>query len=348
MTTSKIFIYASIYLFFLLNSSLDLFAVDIRSLKDTNNLTSFDKIETLSFHNINLIHIEKLKGKKVKHLVFKKCFGNINDILSVIDMSSLKGLSISESIVLDTLINLDGASDIEIGISRNYGWFKFSNLNMCKGFSCEYNTIHLDINEFNPNIELLHLININPLFVKNISYLENFTKLESLWLDFGFPIEVDLNLENLTELQSIYLDSFTSLPSSIKTTSLESLWINKIYNLDTTYLNSIIGNNLLITSMSITNCNLKSIPENALTLPLLEILRLSENKIASLDYSFSKMRKLGILSLDNNNVSNFNYDLFALPNIYQVDFRFNNLNSEISPPNDKRIIINQEGNPFED
>ncbi len=348
MTTSKIFIYASIYLFFLLNSSLDLFAVDIRSLKDTNNLTSFDKIETLSFHNINLIHIEKLKGKKVKHLVFKQCFGNINDILSVIDMSSLKGLSISESIVLDTLINLDGASDIEIGISRNYGWFKFSNLNMCKGFSCEYNTMHLDINEFNPNIELLHLININPLFVKNISYLENFTKLENLWLDFGFPIEVDLNLENLTELQSIYLDSFTSLPSSINTTSLESLLINKIYNLDTTYLNSIIGNNPLMTSLSITNCNLKSIPENALTLPLLEILRLSENKIASLDYSFSKMGKLGILSLDNNNVSNFNYDLFALPNIYQIDLRFNNLDCRINQPEDKNIIINQDGNPFDD
>jgi|GEM_PF-1606942 len=348
MTTSKIFIYASIYLFFLLNSSLDLFAVDIRSLKDTNNLTSFDKIETLSFHNINLIHIEKLKGKKVKHLVFKQCFGNINDILSVIDMSSLKGLSISESIVLDTLINLDGASDIEIGISRNYGWFKFSNLNMCKGFSCEYNTMHLDINEFNPNIELLHLININPLFVKNISYLENFTKLESLWLDFGFPIEVDLNLENLTELQSIYLDSFTSLPSSINTTSLESILINKVYDLDTNYLNSIIGNNMLLTELSIENCNLKSIPTNILKLESVSLLNLSENKLNSLEYDFSKLKSLQTLFLDNNYISEFNYNLFDLPEIIQVNLKFNNLNSKISPPNDKRIIINQEGNPFED
>ncbi len=348
MNLTKLTIPLFVYLILFLNTNIDLFGVSIRTLKDTSNITSFDEIETLSFHEINLLHIDKLKGKKIKSLAFHQCFGNINDILSIIDMSTLNSLSINECIVKDTLINLKGAKDIKINVSRNSGWFKFTNLNSCIGFSCQFNTMHLDLKEFNPDIEILNLVGFNPLFLENEDYISKFSKLKGLWLRFDYPIDVELNLENLTELQSIYLDSFTSMPSSINTTLLENLWINKIYNLDTTYLNSIIGNNPLLTSISITNCNLKSIPENALTLPLLEILRLSENKIALLDYSFSKMGKLGILSLDNNNVSNFNYDLFALPNIYQVDFRFNNLDCRINRSEGKDIIINQEGNPFEE
>lgn len=353
MTTSKIFIYASIYLFFLLNSSLDLFAVDIRSLKDTNNLTSFDEIESLSFHNINLIHIEKLKGKKVKHLVFKQCFGNINDILSVIDMSSLKGLSISESIVLDTLINLDGCSEFRIKVARNSGWFKFTNLEACFGYESYENSMSLDLSEFNPEIEMLHLDGYDPLFLDNIKLIESFTKLESLWLKFYSPIENYpfynyLDLDMLTELKLLYLAYFNQIPSSIYSSKLEKLYIYNIYNLDTNYLNSIIGNNPLLTSLTISNCNLKSIPNNIFKLESLRLLNLSENKLNSLEYDFSKMKTLQTLFLDNNYISEFNYDLFALPNIYQIDLRFNNLDCRINQPEDKNIIINQDGNPFDD
>ena len=60
------------------------------------------------------------------------------------------------------------------------------------------------------------------------------------------------------KMNIFYMTSIFSLPKS-----------------DYPIINFIIGNNPLMTCMSITNCNLKSIPENALTLPLLEILRLS-------------------------------------------------------------------------
>jgi hypothetical protein len=347
MTISKIFIYAPIYLFLLLNNSINLFGENIRTLKDTNNITSFDEIETLSFHEINLLHIDKLKGKKIKSLAFHQCFGNINDILSVIDKSSLKSLSINESIVLDTLLNLDGCSEFRIKVARNSGWFKFTNLNSCIGFSCEFNTMHLDLKDFNTDIEILNLVGFNPLFLENEDYISKFSKLKGLWLRFDYPIDVELNLENLTDLELLDLESFTSLPSSIITTSLENLWINKIYNLDTNYLNSIIGNNPLLTSLTISNCNLKSIPNNIFKLESLRLLNLSENKLNSLEYDFSKMKTLQTLFLDNNYISEFNYKLFELPEISQVNLEFNNLKRKIIPSGD-RDIINQDGNPFDD
>ncbi len=105
---------------------------------------------------------------------------------------------------------------------------------------------------------------------------------------------------------------------------------------------------MLLTELSIENCNLKSIPTNILKLESVSLLNLSENKLNSLEYDFLKLKSLQTLFLDNNYISEFNYNLFDLPEIIQVNLKFNNLNSEISPPNDKRIIINQEGNPFED
>ena len=348
MKLSKLTILTLLLLFILLNSSPDLFAVNIRTLKDTNNITSFDEIETLSFHEINIIHIDKLKGKKVKNLEFHQCFGNINDILSIIDMSTLKSLSINESIVLDTLINLDGCSEFRIKVARNSGWFKFTNLEACLGYESYENSMSLDLSEFNPEIEWLHLDGNDPLFIENINFIDSFTKLESLWLNFPYPIEEQLNLKRLSLLQYLYLESFTQLPISLNSKHLESIWINKVYDLDTNYLNSIIGNNTLLTDLSIQNCNLKSIPTNILKLESLRLLNLSENKLNSLEYDFSKLKSLQTLFLDNNYISEFNYNLFDLPKISQVNLEFNNLKRKIISSEDTRIIINQDGNPSED
>lgn len=352
MNLSRVAISIFVSLILFLNTNLDLFGVSIRTLKDTNNITSFDEIESLEFDGISLRYIEKLKGKKIKSLAFYECFGNINDILSVIDKSSLKSLSINESIVLDTLLNLDGCSEFRIKVARNSGWFKFTNLEACFGYESYENSMSLDLSEFNPEIEMLHLDGYDPLFLDNIKLIESFTKLESLWLKFYSPIENYpfynyLDLDMLTELKLLYLAYFNQIPSSIYSSKLEKLYIYNIYNLDTNYLNSIIGNNPLLTSLTISNCNLKSIPNNIFKLESLRLLNLSENKLNSLEYDFSKMKTLQTLFLDNNYISEFNYKLFELPEISQVNLEFNNLKRKIIPSGD-RDIINQDGNPFDD
>lgn len=337
-----------IYTITLVLTSNILFSLDIRDLKDTNNITVFDEIENLSFDEVHVGHIEKLKGKKVKNIGFHQCFGSINEILSIIDKSHLKSLSINECIIKDTLINLDGAKDITIEVKRTEGCFKFTNLVSCIVFSSIFNTMPLDLKEFNLNIEILHLDGYDPLFLRNVEEISRFKRLKSLRLGFPYAIDEEIILENHFELQLLYLTNFTNLPRSINTNKLEDLWIDKIYNLDVNYIDSIISENKSLNSLSIMNCNLKKIPNSILKLKSLNLLNLSNNKISELDYDFSKWEELQTLFLDNNYISDFNYNLFELPNDIQVDLRFNNLKERIIKPKDRDIIINQEGNPFKE
>lgn len=193
----------------------------------------------------------------------------------------------------------------------------------------------------------LSIINSSSFFSTNWGYISEFADLETLRLEFNDWLRVKLNLKKLTKLTRLTIMNCRYFPEEVTTNKLTFLLIENVNNLDKNELNKIIGKNIELKELYINKCNLFKIPSNIFQLKKLSILSLDDNKISSLDFDFSKLEKLWAVFLDNNCISEFNYDILNLPSINQVNIELNNLNKRLTNKTDKNnIIINQEGNPF--
>ena len=144
----------------------------------------------------------------------------------------------------------------------------------------------------------------------------------------------------------MFIDNFKYFPTNFKTESLKALGIRNTYLGSYSKINYIINKNESLEELYLNFCNLTLIPSSIYKLNNLSTLSLSNNKISSINDNISRIKSLRQLYLDNNYISNFNNKAFEINKIDQINIKFNNLYIPVVNTTKRKIIINQEGNPF--
>lgn len=325
-------------------------SIVIDNLNDTLKLNNaYSEIDEIEFRNISLKEISLLQSKRIKSLSFIGCIGSINSVLEMIDRSKINNIYIYQCNFQDKHLNLNNVrkNNLKLEIKESILSFKIVNTPAISSLSfIDSKILWLDFLELNKLIKSITIINTSSYFCSNIESIKNLTKLSNLRLEFKdyFYGQLDLNL--LSDLEYLFIDNFKYFPKNVGTESLKALGIRNTYLGSVSKIDSIVNKNKNLEELYLNFCNLTSIPKNIYNLNNLRTLSLSNNKINSVNDNISRIKNLEELYLDNNYISKFNIKAFEINKIDQINIKFNNLNIPVVNPTKRKIIINQEGNPF--
>ncbi|MFA7326338.1 MAG: leucine-rich repeat domain-containing protein [Candidatus Kapaibacterium sp.] len=328
-------------------------------------LNIFVVYSTLSLNN-NLIFKNELKNElklelkqlnsdliinnlKIESIYIDKCIGSLNSILSKVDKSQLKSITIANSSLNDKIIDFSDyqESQLSLTIQNTVTSSKIKNLKAFNSFDIRNSYIgNIDFNDFSDQIEFLILNDYNELFLDNISALDKLTNLKTLELRAVNLLNNEILINNLSDLKILVLDNLSELPKINKNCRLVQLSINSVYN--NKDISDLLFNVDSLEFLSFVRMNLKEIPKEIFKAHKLKYLLLNNNKIKYVPDNIVNLKNLKYLYLDDNIISDFNYNIFEIEGLNQVDIEFNDLNARVAPPIQLDIIINQEGNPFVD
>jgi len=288
-------------------------------------------------------------SKKVTNIFIDNSIGSLSRIIESINTDDLTYIRIESSSINDTLLDLSNIKEgsLSLRISNSSFDTEIKNLKAIKHLFILNSYVNpINVSKLSPNILSINLLYCSPLLLTNIDNLKNLENLVQLGLLYTSTENRTLNLRNNNKLKSLVLSNILSLPNISKQLDLESLSLTRIYDYNLDSLKKLISTNKKLESLHLDELNLSDNFKIDIELDSLKSLNLAKNNFTKFPNEILEFDNLEFVFLSYNKISDFDYSLFKNMNLIQVDIKYNRLKEPIKQPKDRRIIINQEGNPF--